>query len=60
MSTETSSPSPVTQRLVSMDAYRGFVMLLMASEGLEIGRVAKQHPESPVWTFLHYQVSHVE
>ncbi|MEP6756240.1 MAG: DUF5009 domain-containing protein [Chthonomonadales bacterium] len=51
---------PVPQRLVSMDAYRGFVMLLMASEGLEIGRVAKLHPDSAIWSFLYYQVSHVE
>src|ERR1044071_2227166 len=47
-------------RLVSMDAYRGFVMLLMASEGLGIGEVAKKLPNSRLWQFLHYQTDHVQ
>ena len=48
-----------SSRIVSVDAYRGFVMVLMASEGLEISKVAKHHPDSPIWQFLSYQVSHV-
>lgn len=48
------------QRLVSLDAYRGFVMLLMASEGLNIGRVADQNPGSHFWQFLKYQTEHVD
>src|SRR5437764_1609800 len=47
-------------RLISVDAYRGFVMLLMASEGLRIGEVAHSFPNSPVWQFLASQVDHVE
>src|SRR5207249_446599 len=48
-------------RLVSMDAYRGFVMLLMASEGLRIAEVAHaSFPQSPLWQFLAYHVDHVE
>jgi heparan-alpha-glucosaminide N-acetyltransferase len=48
-------------RLVSMDAYRGFVMLLMASEGLRIAEVAHDSfPQSPAWQFMAYQVDHVE
>ncbi len=47
-------------RLASMDAYRGFVMLLMASEGLRIAEVARSFPNSPVWQFLASQVDHVE
>src|SRR2546426_939011 len=47
-------------RLTSMDAYRGFVMLLMASEGLRIAEVAHSFPNSPVWQFLASQVDHVE
>jgi heparan-alpha-glucosaminide N-acetyltransferase len=42
---------PPTQRLASIDAYRGFVMLLMASSALGFATiVAKQHgaPEPPV------------
>jgi predicted acyltransferase len=48
------------QRLVSLDAYRGFVMLLMASDGLNIGRVADQNPGSHFWQFLKYQTEHVD
>lgn len=61
-----SKPAPITtsgknpQRLVSLDAYRGFVMLLMASEGLNIGRVADQNPGSNFWQFLKYQTEHVD
>jgi predicted acyltransferase len=47
-------------RLTSIDAYRGFVMLLMASEGLRIAEVAHSFPNSPVWQFLASQVDHVE
>lgn len=53
-------PRTVGERLVSMDAYRGFVMLLMASEGLGIPEVAKKFPGSRLWDFLHYQTDHVQ
>jgi heparan-alpha-glucosaminide N-acetyltransferase len=49
-----------TTRLVSLDAYRGFVMLLMASEGLRLGLVARHFPDSSIWQFLAYQTEHVE
>lgn len=47
-------------RLASLDAYRGFVMLLMASGGLAIGRVANQFPNNPIWQFLAMQTEHAE
>src|SRR6266516_3154485 len=47
-------------RLSSLDAYRGFVMLLMASEGLGITQVARTFKESNVWQFLAYQTDHVQ
>lgn len=43
---------------MSLDAYRGFVMLLMISAGLYMSRVAKSFPDSPVWQFLAYQTDH--
>ncbi|MDQ3622555.1 MAG: DUF5009 domain-containing protein [Verrucomicrobiota bacterium] len=46
------------ERLLSLDAYRGFVMLLMISAGLNIPRVAESFGESPVWQFLAYQTEH--
>ncbi|HZN57676.1 MAG TPA: DUF5009 domain-containing protein [Planctomycetota bacterium] len=47
-------------RLLSLDAYRGFAMLLMASDGLEIPRVAQAFPDSRLWQFLAYQTEHVD
>lgn len=47
-------------RLMSMDAYRGFVMLLMMAEVLNLERVARLVPESRFWEFLAHHQSHVE
>src|SRR5579872_3824341 len=47
-------------RLVSLDAYRGFAMLLMASDGFNIWRIAEQNPGSSFWQFLKYQTEHVD
>ncbi len=46
-------------RLVSLDAYRGFVMLAMASSGLGFAAVAKEFPDSGLWKFLAGQTDHV-
>lgn len=62
------------QRLVSLDAYRGFVMLLMASSGFAVSRVYSKFPTvadrfdgtqweaawESTWKILSYQLSHVE
>jgi heparan-alpha-glucosaminide N-acetyltransferase len=47
------------QRLVSLDAFRGFVMLLMASSGLGLAQMAGLYPDSWWWQQIKYQVSHV-
>lgn len=47
-------------RLASIDAYRGFVMLLMMGEVLRFARVAQLQPESGVWRTLGWLQSHVE
>ena len=49
-----------TGRLASLDAYRGFSMLLMASEGLRIPQVAAAFEDSTFWQFLAYQTEHVD
>ncbi|MDR3637097.1 MAG: DUF5009 domain-containing protein [Isosphaeraceae bacterium] len=46
-------------RLVSLDAYRGFVMLAMASGGLGLRIVASHFPDSQVWDFLSRHSEHV-
>jgi predicted acyltransferase len=74
----TLSPSPVggfamfatpvtpTTRLMSLDAYRGFIMLFMASGGLAIPGVVKAMCPTqealdahPVWRFLAFHTDHV-
>ncbi len=65
-STATLTPAPtpastksLPARLVSLDAYRGFIMLVMASEGLGFSEVARKFPESQTWQTLGYHFSHV-
>ena len=41
-----------SQRLASVDAYRGFVMLLMMAEVLHLSRVARALPGTRFWDFL--------
>ncbi|HMJ91071.1 MAG TPA: DUF5009 domain-containing protein, partial [Candidatus Acidoferrum sp.] len=48
------------QRLISMDAYRGFVMLLMMAEVLRLHTVARANSASAVWKFLAWHQTHVE
>jgi heparan-alpha-glucosaminide N-acetyltransferase len=47
-------------RLMSLDAYRGFVMLLMISAGFYISEVSKHFPESSAWKFFGYHTGHAE
>ncbi len=57
-------------RLTSLDAYRGFIMLVMASAGFNFALVYERlsstswpwevdHEPSPIWGFLAYQFEHV-
>lgn len=56
-----SSPPPAKpERLVSLDAYRGFVMFLMAAELLRIPRAATYFKESIIWQWLAFHNEHVE
>src|SRR5213079_891794 len=50
--------TPSLQRLVSLDAFRGAIMLLMASSGFGIPQVAKHFPNSPIWRFLGREFDH--
>jgi len=59
---ETDSSSgklPVT-RNVAVDAYRGFVMILMMAEVLRLAAVARSFPGNWFWQILAYNQSHVE
>ncbi|HEY3761496.1 MAG TPA: DUF5009 domain-containing protein [Verrucomicrobiae bacterium] len=55
--------SPVktaAERVGSIDAFRGIVMLLMMSEVLDVGRIASTFPHSKFWALINYEQSHVE
>ena len=57
---ERSGPAaqPVA-RNIAVDAYRGWVMLLMMAEVLALPRVARAFPGNWFWAFLGYNQSHV-
>jgi heparan-alpha-glucosaminide N-acetyltransferase len=52
-------PQPVP-RNIAVDSYRGFVMLLMMAEVLQLSRVAQAFPGSHFWSFLAYHQTHVD
>lgn len=57
MSTTIELPS---NRLISVDAYRGTVMFLMLAEILRLGAVSRGLPDSEFWKFLAFHQSHIE
>ena len=48
------------QRLDSLDAYRGFDMLLMMGEVLDFWKVSQNLPDSGFWRFLAHHQTHTE
>jgi heparan-alpha-glucosaminide N-acetyltransferase len=52
-------PGPVARNL-GVDTYRGFVMLLMMAEVLQLARVARAFPGNWFWSFLAYHQTHVD
>jgi predicted acyltransferase len=52
-------PQTVT-RNIALDAYRGFVMLLMMAEVLRLSKVAAAFPGNWIWSILAYNQTHVE
>lgn len=46
-------------RLASIDAFRGLVMLLMWGEGCRFYQVAQQVPYNKFWQFVNFQANHV-
>src|SRR5690242_16406356 len=49
-----------SKRNVSLDVYRGFVMLLMMAEVLQLAQVAEAYPSSIIWKVLAWNQTHVE
>jgi predicted acyltransferase len=46
-------------RNIAVDSYRGFVMLLMMAEVLQLSRVAQAFPGNPFWQVLAWNQTHV-
>jgi len=55
-----AGPERPVGRNVSIDAYRGLVMLLMMAEVLQLSRVAAAYPTSLFWKILAFNQTHVE
>jgi len=49
-----------TDRVVSIDVYRGLVMFLMLAELLHLPQIAKLFGQNQVWQFIAFHSSHVE
>jgi predicted acyltransferase len=63
-STSPAAPASKPARLVSLDAYRGLIMVVLATSGLGLTKVYKTLQEtssdvSPVWGFLAFNTDHV-
>jgi predicted acyltransferase len=54
------APVAKANRLISVDAYRGFVMLLMMGEVLSFRHVSESLPGSSFWRFLYFNQDHVQ
>jgi predicted acyltransferase len=55
---DSPSDPPKPARLLSLDAYRGAIMLFMASSGFGLAQVAGRFPDSALWKFLAFHTSH--
>jgi len=53
-------PRPQPARLVSLDAYRGAIMLLMASSGLGLVQATRDLDPGSPWKWIGMQVEHAE
>jgi heparan-alpha-glucosaminide N-acetyltransferase len=59
MNNQPSLSSP-RERIASIDAFRGLVMLLMMAEVLHLTQVAGNFPGNSLWQWLGYHQSHVQ
>src|SRR5687767_2028866 len=61
---ESSPATPATERLQSLDAYRGLIMVTLAFNGFGLRDTARNHlraePDSGFWEAVAFQFEHVE
>ena len=53
-----TAPAPTSQRLLSLDAFRGFIMLLMASAAFGIPGMAHKFPNDWWWQQIGWHCDH--
>lgn len=53
------APERLSGRLLSLDAFRGAIMLFLLSAGFGFREVARKFPDSHVWEFLGRHTDHV-
>jgi predicted acyltransferase len=59
MASDPTTPPPARERLASIDAYRGFVMLAMASAGLGASHLVETRPDDQFWAIVYHHTEHV-
>src|SRR5690348_10570907 len=57
---EPERKSKGTARLISLDAFRGMVMVLMLAELMRLPEVARAFPQSLLWRLIAFNTEHVE
>jgi heparan-alpha-glucosaminide N-acetyltransferase len=57
---EPEGKAETTPRLVSLDVFRGFVMVLMLGEVMHLHVVAQAFPQSLFWRVIGFNTEHVE
>src|SRR6201997_2787564 len=57
---QATPPGVAVARNVSIDAYRGLVMLLMMAEVLQLSRLSASYPDSLFWKVLGWNQTHTE
>jgi heparan-alpha-glucosaminide N-acetyltransferase len=57
---QATAPAKRLTRLVSLDAFRGLVMVLMLNERTRLPEVARSFPHSAIWALIAYNTEHVE
>jgi heparan-alpha-glucosaminide N-acetyltransferase len=58
-----TAPEPTTAvstRLLSLDAFRGMVMVLMLGEHMHLPEVARAFPHSALWRLIAFNTEHVD
>ena len=58
-SPQASAPGGIQTRILSIDAFRGFVMFLMLAEAMRLMTVRRAFPGNPFWEFVAFNTTHV-